>query len=121
EHEFVRTGHVHEPGIAGVALRTAVEADQFCAADFDEFEMPADDRRAERLGSVETLIGIVRIRSGLWSPSVAQDRWLWQGRTDWRWQVHSRRGAAGRRRLRPNSGEFGPIWYAQSRLPAWMP
>jgi hypothetical protein len=50
EHEFVRTGHVHKPGIAGVALWTAVEADQLRAADFDEFEMTADDRRAERLG-----------------------------------------------------------------------
>ena len=40
----------YEPGIAGVALRTAVEADQLRTADFDEFEMTADDRRAERLG-----------------------------------------------------------------------
>jgi hypothetical protein len=36
-------------------------------------------RSVGRIGSVETLIGIVRTRSGLWFPSVAQDWCLWQG------------------------------------------
>jgi len=50
EHEFVGAGPAHEPGVAGVALRAAVEADELGAADFDKLEMAADDGGAERLG-----------------------------------------------------------------------
>jgi hypothetical protein len=50
EHEFVGAGPAHEPGVAGVALRAAVEADKLGAADFDELEMATDCRGTERLG-----------------------------------------------------------------------
>jgi hypothetical protein len=50
EHEFVGAGPAHEPGVAGIALRAAVEADELGVADLDELEVAADDGGAERLG-----------------------------------------------------------------------
>ena len=79
-------------------------------------------RSVGRIGSVETLIGIVRTRSGLVVP---------QRRPGPVALARLNRPAGGRfiQDAAPWAavdcgqipGEFGPIWHAQSHLPAWMP